>query len=39
MKKFFTLFAAVLMAATVMAEESSQKARFTYEAPMKPEQR
>ena len=32
MKKFFTLFAAVLMAATVMAEESSPKARFTYEA-------
>ena len=32
MKKIFTLFAAVLMAATVMAEESSPKARFTYEA-------
>lgn len=33
MRKFFTLFAAVLMTAVVMAEESgSQKARFTYEA-------
>lgn len=32
MKKIFTLFAAVLMSAMIMADESSQKARFTYEA-------
>jgi len=33
MKKIFTLFAAIIMTAMVMAEESgSQKARFTYEA-------
>ena len=32
MKKIFTLFAALLMTAMIMADENSPKARFTYEA-------